>query len=856
MNQVQRLAILTGLASLMIALPAQAETETEKWELRDTESSSAPDSLHSNVPQLMDFEQAATTVDEWISQIDQQEVESIAQALIQITGIRLNATDAGLEVSLDATDELQPPQTSIMENVLIADIPNAVLALPEGDRFEQFAPAEGITLVSATNLNDGGVRVSITGTEAPPQAEVSIAVDILVLSVEPRVATVADADADADAIQVVVTATRTEEDILDVPRSVTVIDRELLEQQTAITRNLGDILGTLVPGFGPPSRSDRTNFQSLRGRQPAVLIDGVPQRNNSSFNVQLSYIDPASIERIEVVRGPSATYGSEATGGVINIITRSPVDEDISATSTVGTFGSLGELEDTGFGYELGQTFAFREGNFDFTSSFFLSSTGDFFDAEGDRIPFNNAALSNTDVLNVLGKVGYDITDAQRLQFTVNHTRRNRQFPGIDFVEADDPEIRSTSLDLSYTNENLLGSDLQLQGYYRESAQIPSPFDGRDVFFNSIYQLTSSEDSWGGRLQVDTPLASSLDLLWGADYENQTNNAFLVEDLDIEAFLDDGDARRIGERVYFPPYDLESLGLFAQLQWQANERLQLSGGVRYERISFEADDFTTLFGDAIEGGKQNANDTVFNTGVVVDVTDEISLFGSFTQGFAVPRLSSTLGFLTAGSSVDSSLEDLEPQKVNEFELGVRGNWDTVQFSLAGFYNTSELGTFFVESADRVFDVVRAPERNYGIEATFDWQPVERWQLGGLVSWVEGEVDFEDDGDFVAQASSIIQPFNIAAYVQNQTTPDWSNRLQVLIVGDRSCGFDAGLDPQSIEGYIVLNLISNLRLGPGTLQLGIENLLDNQYRSVADQARFSPVGPEPGRIVRITYSFDW
>ncbi len=112
------------------------------------------------------------------------------------------------------------------------------------------------------------------------------------------------------------------------------------------------------------------------------------------------------------------------------------------------------------------------------------------------------------------------------------------------------------------------------------------------------------------------------------------------------------------------------------------------------------------------------------------------------------------------------------------------------------------------------------------------------------------------GDFVAQDSSIIQPLKIGAYVQHQTTPSWVNRLQLLAVGDRDRGFEADLDPQPIQGYVVLNLISSFDLGPGVLQVGVENLLDNQYRSVADQASFSPVGPEPGRTVRMSYSFSW
>lgn len=75
-----------------------------------------------------------------------------------------------------------------MGNALTADIPNAVLALPEGEMFEQFGPREGIALVSVMNMPDGGFRISITGADGPPQAEVSTEAGNLVLSVMPEIA--------------------------------------------------------------------------------------------------------------------------------------------------------------------------------------------------------------------------------------------------------------------------------------------------------------------------------------------------------------------------------------------------------------------------------------------------------------------------------------------------------------------------------------------------------------------------------------------------------------------------------------------------------------------------------------------
>jgi hypothetical protein len=78
-------------------------------------------------------------------------------------------------------------------------------------------------------------------------------------------------------------------------------------------------------------------------------------------NVQLRYIDPSSIERIEIVRGPSAIYGAEATGGVINIITRRPEEDRLTSITEVGVTAALGELEEDSFGTELRRLYRSRK---------------------------------------------------------------------------------------------------------------------------------------------------------------------------------------------------------------------------------------------------------------------------------------------------------------------------------------------------------------------------------------------------------------------------------------------------------------------------------------------------------------
>ncbi|MEL6383408.1 MAG: TonB-dependent receptor, partial [Cyanobacteria bacterium J06626_18] len=197
------------------------------------------------------------------------------------------------------------------------------------------------------------------------------------------------------------------------------------------------------------------------------------------------------------------------------------------------------------------------------------------------------------------------------------------------------------------------------------------------------------------------------------------------------------------------------------------------------------------------------------------------------------------------------------QQVDSYELGIRFDFDRLQASLAGFYNESDLGSALQVGADGFTDLVRAPQRNYGVEATLDWQPSDTWRLGGYFSWNEGENDADDDGEFVALSSVELQPYKLGLYVENDTTPGWTNRLQLLAVGDRDRAFDDGVDGFEIDGYVTLDLISSIQLGQGQLTVGIENLLNNQYLPLSSQERIGGTEERryaaPGTTLSLRYS---
>jgi iron complex outermembrane receptor protein len=792
--------------------------------------------------------------------------------------------------------------TSSADKTAIADIPNAQLNLAEGNDFRATNPAEGIAEVTAVNLTPNSIQIRVTGVANAPSAIVAASTEPgLILSVQPQAESAQQpptpATPEEEPLEIVVTATRTEEAITNVPRSVTVINREQLQQQTEIstTRSLADILPKLVPGFSVPTESPILNSTSgLRGRFPQVLIDGVPIKSNvfTSQSRDLNTIDPSAIERIEIVRGPTAVYGDGGTGGVINIITRKPSAGKVTSRLEVGVDGSGTDrafFTGDSIGNNLQYGISGTDGSFDYTLSFARSEAGSFYDAEGDLIPNDD---SNITGLNFLGKFGINFDPDQRLELTLNHqnNQRNSSFisdpsifniPGIQkaralevprpqVIGAEYPEDLTTVVNLNYSNNNLWGSKFQAQVYYRDNLFRGPFFDGRPFGFTGVEipQFIFNKDLYGGRVQLETPLSSSLSLLWGADYSKE-EMSFPIDVFDPVTFDNTGGRvlRRIDRLENIGNYSVNNLGLFAQLKWDVSDRFLVNGGLRYERFGLSVDDYTTEeFGFApnrqIQGGNLNFDDVVFNLGGVYKFTQEFSLFANFAQGFSAPDYSRILSTPPEGfTSVEQDLDITQPQKVNNYELGVRGNWENVQVSLSGFFNESELGVRVVPStqAGRFATIERQPQRIYGVEASLDWQPGEGWGLGGTASLAEGE--FENPaGKFVALSSRDISPLKLTAYVQYETPNGWRNRLQALHVGGRDRAFEDGIDPVEIEGYTTFDFISSVPLFNGRLSFSVENLFNTQYSPVLYQflggfdETLNIAGR--GRTIRLGYSLSW
>ncbi|WP_339367276.1 TonB-dependent receptor plug domain-containing protein, partial [Picosynechococcus sp. PCC 7002] len=342
-----------------------------------------------------------------------------------ITGIEIIETLTGAEVFLQTTTaQLLEISTTQSDNTLITEVTNAQLRLPEGQPLQSTSFSNTIESVEVLQATENSVQIQITGMDALPEISTDLTIDGLFLRAQGSESNWVTDDG-TETLELVVTATRTPEDPEDISRSVTIITRDQIATQAALNQNLGDILGQLVPGFGPTS--DRAfTAASLRGRTASILVDGVPLNvNNRDFDRELKTIAPNAIERIEVVRGPSALYGGEATGGIINIITRRAGEERLVTQVELGVDAALGNFEGESFGNFLRYGLSGQENNVDYLVDLSRTSSGAIFDAEGDRIPVIQGN-DESETFNILGKVGIALGEQQRLQFSANHYNSKR----------------------------------------------------------------------------------------------------------------------------------------------------------------------------------------------------------------------------------------------------------------------------------------------------------------------------------------------------------------------------------------------------------------------------------------------
>lgn len=667
----------------------------------------------------------------------------------------------------------------------------------------------------------------------------------------------------------VISATRSVEDVLNLPNAVTVMERAEIEALSRTTRNMGELLSRVVPGLATSAESQSSYSQTLRGRQLTVLIDGVPQsgalRNSSR---DLVIIDSDMVERVEVLRGPTGVYGYGATGGLINIITRTPDEEALSFSSKVGTRFSP-ESSDS-LAYDLFQQVSGAQGDSRFIGSASYETAGLFYDGTGEAIPTDphgQGGVADASNFDLYAKVEHDLSADETLTASFNHAKisQDNDYHTVSghygqqaaslaeggVANAQGYETSNWTANLQYSNSAILGGELNAQ-LFAQAGEAVNKYNSK----LSGQSVTESEKQ-GLRLTHNLPLSALPEgaVVWGFDFTREDANQHFT----------DG-------RNWTPEMRQDSYAPFANLRFNLSDQLIARAGVRYDYFRLDVEDFTATNGNAIQGGKLNYDEVTWNAGLTWLLSDETSLYGSWSQGYSVPDI----GRILRDGTADLAALSPEAQLVDNYELGFKGDWDNVQSTVAVFYNESDLGLRFTGDANGTnYAPKRSPEKVYGLEATVDWQPAEQLRTGGSLTWSEGKLDSNSDGSYDSYlGGERIAPLKLTAYLSHQTSERWSNRIDALYSGDRDrfSAENTAADVDSsdslkrqfghgkADNFVLFDLTSSYQLAndAGSLHFTVTNLLDEDYYTVESMARNrdAQYSKGRGRTFGLTYNVNW
>jgi len=666
-----------------------------------------------------------------------------------------------------------------------------------------------------------------------------------------------------------ITATRTKIPQSAIPATVTVIDGEQLRQQMMVAESLSDVLGKLIPAFSPSRQKLTSSGETLRGRQPLYLIDGVPQSNPLRDGSRAAYtIDPFMIERVEVIHGASAIQGLGASGGIINIVTKQ-AQEGTTQEVNAGFTAPDSEISE-GLSYEAGYLVRHAEGDWKFVAGAQYRDTGMYVDGKGQLIGVDTTQGDTMDSksYDVFFKGEYRIDSTQSLALMVNHfdmagngdyfaTVGNRELgvPALSVegeYPGDAPENEVTTSSLTYKNTDILGADLNWQLFLQDFsalygggnyATFQDPQYGDDIFDQS----RNDSRKYGSRITMNWAKVADLpvDVTAGVDFMN---------DKTFQELAQTG-------RKWVPETEFENWAPYAQLSYQANG-LTLSGGLRYEYGKLKADSFTTLasYGSVfVEGGEPSFNELLTNLGAVYALNDNWRVFASYSEGFSMPDVGRVLrGISTPDLSVSSFL-DLQPVLADNEEIGVEFNNNAWRASISYYRSESDLGARLQADADGIYSVKRERTEIDGIEASAEYAFSNDTAFGLNYADTDGEFDSDGDNQVDTQLGGRnIAPKRANLYWSQQWTGQVSSRVQWNKFFDRDI-YSSAEAVNNFDGYNTVDASVLLETRDyGQFALGIENLFDEYYFTYYAQT----VGGDNrnftgrGRTVSLNWNYAW
>lgn len=475
--------------------------------------------------------------------------------------------------------------------------------------------------------------------------------------------------------QVVVTATKTPVAVNDLPVSVTVVDKREIEQMPA--HDLSDVLRRVAGVDVQRNSTTGIATVSMRGmgyQRSSVLIDGQPAEFMSPSmggRSAIQVVNPENVERIEVVRGAgSALYGSNAMGGVINVITKQGVagrpESEVHTGWTSKDTTSVGGSTRGGVGRVT------------------YSLSADYEDAPGYK-PLR-APTPDTEDYNLSdvgwrdrrlgGNLGVEVADGHKVTLGLNDLFNDSNQFGRPHT---DSEVHDTVLSLGSSHQ--LGKQLNLSSAFSwRRHQGDYNFDSYFFWFNpdttKTATLAEQGDKYSGEVKAQWDATDRHRVLAGVQYVQES---FTAINSDVATGTQSDD--RGG--------DVRNLGGYLQDEISLTDQWGLTVGARYDRFDYDLSyrNYTTapVTSRSVQRDWQAFNPRVASR---YDVTEQVAVRASAGSAFRAPDTFGLMGRQLIPGVLDFQPNpDLKAERSMNYDIGTDIKpWDGATFGVTGFYS--------------------------------------------------------------------------------------------------------------------------------------------------------------------------
>ncbi len=662
---------------------------------------------------------------------------------------------------------------------------------------------------------------------------------------------------------ITVTAEKREEDIQDVPVSITALSS--LQIEDAGISTISDI-STRIPNltiFNWGSRS--YSFVFVRGigatkNEPAIgfYVDDVNYLSSGVFDTNLF-----DIERIEVLRGPQGTlYGRNSLGGVINIITRKPDNEFHSRlTATAGNFNKAEVnaalrapvVKDKLF-LGLSAMFAERDG---YIENDFLNRDMDYRESFSGRGMLR--WLPNDRLDFTLNLDGEKINDGVFPLTTWDEVKRRPFHVNYDFEGENERDIFGSSLRAVYEAPLFKLTSITAWREWQNDVSF-------DPDFTPLKMFTGFVNSDNNQLTQELRFSShegDTDLKWlfGAYYFK--NNS----EVGTQTF----NHQSPGGRYAFSDLTSEGYAFFGQATYTLFNKLDLTAGLRYDHEDKDMDHASHLkFGGMVVPGSarklidsEDYQKWLPKFGVSYRWTPQIMSYASITKGYRAGGFNYYF--------IDPADVSFAPEFSWNYEVGAKSSWfdNRLILNAAMFYidlKEQQL-THMGQMGGRHITITRnaGESHSLGFEVETIIRPINGLELEAGLGYVNAQFDeYKDAGiDYKDKRTPLVPEYtyNIAAQYRHplissfelfgkKDVLDFFGRVELLGVGQSYWDYANELEQKPYE-------LVNLRVGLETKHLDLvlwcKNLFDTEHEAFVLKFLGRPVHAQPGdpRTIGIT-----